>query len=101
MVYNVYDGLKKGEWEMRLNSIMIYYQLAKHFEINHAQYSQQYFVGRPVFYETSVHTEGRTVIADKENILHCVNYLSGCVILCIGSRVNAWDKGNNDVIFLE
>ena len=39
MVYNVYDGLKKGEWEMRLNSIMIYYQLAKHFEINHAQYS--------------------------------------------------------------
>lgn len=86
---------------MRLNSIMIYYQLAKHFEINHAQYSQQYFVGRPVFYETSVHTEGRTVIADKENILHCVNYLSGCVILCIGSRVNAWDKGNNDVIFLE
>lgn len=101
MVYNVYDGLKKGEWEMRLNSIMIYYQLAKHFEINHTQYSQQYFVGRPVFYETSVHTEGRAVIADKENILHCVNYLSGCVILCIGSRVNAWDKGNNDVIFLE
>ena len=27
--------------------------------------------------------------------------MSGCVILCIGSRVNAWDKGNNDVIFLE
>lgn len=29
---------------MRLNSIMIYYQLSKRFKINHAQYSQQYSV---------------------------------------------------------
>lgn len=43
---------------MRLNSIMIYYQLSKRFKINHAQYSQQYSVGRPVFYEPSVYTEG-------------------------------------------
>ena len=34
---------------MRLNSIMIYYQLSKRFKINHAQYSQRYPVGRLCF----------------------------------------------------
>ena len=101
MVYNVYDGLKKGEVYMRLNSIMIYYQLSKRFKINHAQYSQRYPVGRPVFYEPSVYTEGRAVIVDAKDALHCVNRLTGCVLLIIGSAGAACDRGNNDIVFLE
>lgn len=101
MVYNVYDGLKKGEVYMRLNSIMIYYQLSKRFKINHAQYSQRYPVGRPVFYEPSVYTEGRAVIVDAKDALHCVNRLTGCVLLIIGSAAAACDRGNNDIVFLE
>ena len=86
---------------MRLNSIMIYYQLSKRFKINHAQYSQRYPVGRPVFYEPSVYTEGRAVIVDAKDALHCVNRLTGCVLLIIGSAAAACDRGNNDIVFLE
>ena len=86
---------------MRLNSIMIYYQLSKRFKINHAQYSQQYSVGRPVFYEPSVYTEGRAVIVDAENALHCVRHLTGCVLLLAGYPNGSFDCGGNDAVFLD
>ena len=86
---------------MKLNARVIYNRLKKAALVKNAKYSHNFFVERPVFYETDSYIKNRAIIVNGEDFRECVGKVTKCVVLCVGGGEDMDVITNNDMIWLK
>lgn len=85
---------------MKLNGIMLYYQLSQYFDIEYAHCTQEIYANRPIFYNRFFRMNGHVVVLYANDVVQCVDNVKGCILVCLNKPDCEIRSSENDIIIL-